>query len=122
MKIAISSFGKNLESDVDVRFGRCAFFLIVDVENKKIGKVKVIENLARTQMGGAGITAAETVANEKPDAIISSNFGPRAFSVFEQLRIKTYVGKGKIRDVIQEFIDGKLEEVTSATGPQFMGV
>jgi len=121
MKIAISSTGKTLESEVDTRFGRCPYFLIVEIENK-IKDFKAIENTATAQSGGAGITASEIVANEKPDAVITANLGPRAFSVFEQFGIKIYQGQGKIKKVIQEFIDGKLKEIVNATGPQHVGL
>jgi len=123
MKIAISSTGKTLKSDVDARFGRCSYFLIVKVDKKKkeIKDTKTIENTAKAQMGGAGITAAEIVANEKVDAVITTNLGPRAFSVFGQFGIKLYRGQGKIKDVVKDFIDGKLTELTDATGPQHMG-
>jgi len=122
MKIAISSTGKTLESNVDARFGRCSYFLIVEIKNKKIGNIKAIENIAKAQMGGAGITAGQIVANEKPDAVITINTGPRAFSVLSQLGIKIYQGKGKIKKIVQDFIDGKLKEVGDATGPQHMGI
>ena len=122
MKIAISSTGKDLESEVDARFGRCAYFLIVEIENKEIKNVKAIENTAKGQSGGAGISAAQIVANEKPDAIISSNFGPRAFSVFEQFEMASYQGEGKIKDVVQDFLDKKLKELSNATGPQHAGL
>ncbi|MCK4647471.1 NifB/NifX family molybdenum-iron cluster-binding protein [Candidatus Pacearchaeota archaeon] len=122
MKIAISSTGKTLEDNVDARFGRCAYFLIVEVENKEIKNVKAIGNTAAAQMGGAGITAGEIVANEKVDAVITTNLGPRAFSVFEQFKIEIYQGQGKIKDVVQDFIDGKLTEMTDATGPQHVGL
>ena len=122
MKIAISSTGKTLESDVDARFGRCNYFLIVEIENKKVKNVKAIENTAKEQMGGAGVTAGEIVANEKVDAIITKNLGPRAFSIFEQFGIKVYSGQGKIKDVVQDFIKGKSKELTNATGPQHIGL
>ncbi len=122
MKIAISSTGNNLESEVDARFGRCSYFLIVEIEDNKIKDFKAIENTAKAQMGGAGITAGEMVANQKVDAVITTNTGPRAFSVFEQLGIKVYRGEGKVKEVIQEFLDGKLEELTNATGPQHIGL
>ncbi len=122
MKIAISSTGKTLESEIDPRFGRCAYFLIVEIENKKIKNFKAIENTAKEQAGGAGITAAEIVANEKPDAVITTNLGPRASSVFSQFGIKTYQGQGKVKDAVQDFIDGKLKEITNATGPQHVGL
>ena len=122
MKIAISSTGKDLESEVDTRFGRCAYFLIVETKDKKVKNFKVIENTAKTQMGGAGITAGEIVANQKVDAVITVNTGPRAFSVFKQFKIKIYQGQGKIKKVIQEFIGGKLEELTDSNGPQHKGL
>ena len=122
MKIAISSTGNNLESEVDARFGRCSYFLIVEIENNEIKDFKAIENTAKAQMGGAGIIAGEIVAKQKVDAIITVNLGPRAFSVFEQFKIKTYQGEGKIKEVVQDFLDGNLKELTNANGPQHRGM
>lgn len=122
MKIAISSTGKTLENEVDARFGRCPYFLIVEIEDKKVKNVKAIENTAKEQMGGAGIAAGEIVSNEKVDAVIISNLGPRAFSVFEQFKIKVYSGEGRIETVVNNFIGGKLKELTDATGPQHVGL
>ena len=122
MKIAISSTGKDLENEVDARFGRCNYFLIVEIEENKIKDFKAIENTAKSQQGGAGIVAGEIVAKQKVDAIITVNLGPRAFSVFEQFKIKTYQGEGKIKEVVQEFLDKKLKELTNATGPQHEGL
>jgi len=122
MKIAISSIGKTMDSEVDARFGRCTYFLIVEIEDKQIKNVKAIENTAKAQMGGAGIIAGEIVANEKVDAVITTNLGPRAFSVFEQFGIKSYFGEGKIKDVVKDFIEGKSKELTDATGPQHAGL
>ena len=121
MKVAISSTGKGLESQVDARFGRCPYFVIVEIENKKIKSEKTIKNVAVTQFGGAGITAAQVVANEKVNALITVNIGPRALGVFQQLDIEIYKGSGKVKDVVQQFIDGKLKKITASTGPMFMG-
>jgi predicted Fe-Mo cluster-binding NifX family protein len=121
MKIAISSTGNKLESEVDSRFGRCSYFLIVEIKDNKIKDFKAIENTAKAQMGGAGITAGEIVAKQKVDVIITVNLGPRAFSVFEQFGIKIYQGEGKIKKVVKEFLNGKLKELTNATGPQHHG-
>ncbi|MFH1501247.1 MAG: NifB/NifX family molybdenum-iron cluster-binding protein [archaeon] len=121
MKIAISSTGKTLESEVDSRFGRCAYFLIVEIEDKKIKDFKAIENTAKAQMGGAGITAGEIVANEKVNAVITTNLGPRAFSVFGQFKIKIYSAQGKVKDAVKDLINGNLKEMSDASGPQHMG-
>ena len=122
MKIAISSTGKDLDSVVDARFGRCSYFLIVEIEENKIKDFKAIENTAKAQMGGAGIASSQIVANEKPDAVITVNTGPRAFQVLNQLNISIYRGNGKIKSVVRNFIEGKLKKISDATGPMHMGI
>jgi len=118
MKIAISSAGRGIESEIDVRFGRCPYFVIVEIENNKIKNEKTIENTAAQGMS-AGITAAQIVANEGVSAVITKNMGPRAYNVMQQLGIKVYIASGKIKEAVQKFIEGKLEEMKVATGPRF---
>lgn len=122
IKIAISSTGNDLESGVDSRFGRCPYFLIVEIEDGKIKEFKAIENTAAEQAGGAGITSAQIVANEEVKAVITTNVGPRAMGVFQQLEIEIYQGEGKIKEVIEKFLDEKLEKIENATGPMHRGL
>ncbi|MBU3941604.1 MAG: NifB/NifX family molybdenum-iron cluster-binding protein, partial [Nanoarchaeota archaeon] len=90
MRIAISSTGPGLDSQLSPLFGRCAFFVIVDIENSEIKNDKTIENKAVMQAGGAGIMAAQTIGNENVNAVISNAIGPRAFDVLQQLNIDVY--------------------------------
>ena len=122
MRIAVSATGKDLDSQVDARFGRCFNFLIVEIENGEIKDFKAIENTAATLGGGAGITAAQLVANEKVDAVITVNIGPRAFAVLQQLGIDIYQGVGKVRDVIKQFVEGKLSKLEAPSGPGGLGM
>jgi predicted Fe-Mo cluster-binding NifX family protein len=122
IKIAISSIENDLEGDMDASFGRCPYFLIVEIKEDKIKHVKAIENTAAAQAGGAGISAAQLVADQEVEAVITANIGPRAFDVFNQLDIKIYIAQGKVKDVIHEFIDGELEQIESPTGQQHMGM
>jgi len=112
MKIAISATGKTLDDNVDQRFGRCPYFVIVEIEDKKIKEVKAIENIAAAQSGKAGISAAQTIAEEEAEAVITGNLGPNASDVLEQFEIKAYQSSGKIKDAVNEFIEGKLNEIT----------
>ena len=59
MKICVTSMGDNLDSDVDPRFGRCKYFLIIDTDSMN---VKSVSNDSMMASGGAGIQAAQTVA------------------------------------------------------------
>ena len=111
MKIAISSRGKTLKDQVDPRFGRCNYFLFIEIDDKKIKNVEAIENNAKAQMGGAGITSAEIIGNRNVEAVITENLGPKAKEVFKQLEIKTYQAKGLVEDVVKSFIEGKLTEI-----------
>jgi predicted Fe-Mo cluster-binding NifX family protein len=122
MKVVVSSLGKGLESEVDSRFGRCPYFVVVNVDKGEIKSHEAIENTSVRQTIAAGINAAELVARMKPDAIITQNIGPRAFVVFEQLGIEIYQATGKIGHVVKEMAEGKLERIHSATGPGHSGM
>ncbi len=122
MNIVVSAAGPGLESQVDSRFGRCPYFILVEVEGKEIKSHKSIENASANQMGGAGMTAAQAVAEMKADAIITVNMGPRAFIVFKQLGMEVYHGTGTVKGVIEDFIAGKLKRVEQSTGPGHMGM
>jgi len=111
MKIAISSTGKNLDSNVSDVFGRSPYFIIVEIENKKIIKVEAIQNISVKQMGGVGISVAQMVAEKDATIVITGNVGPRAMDVLKQFNIEIYAGNGLIEEVLQEFIDGKLEKI-----------
>ena len=121
MRIAISAGGEGLESQIDVRFGRCPKYVIVEIEGKKIKSSRTIDNTAMMQGGGAGIAAAQLMGNEKVEAVITGNMGPNAFNVLNQLNIKVYQAAGIIKNIVQQFIDGKLTKLSAPTGPAFMG-
>ena len=111
MKIAISSTGKDLNSNVDEIFGRCSYFIIAEIKNKKTEKFEAIENISAKQMGGAGISAAQSVVEKDVKAVITGNIGPRALDVLNQFKIEIYIGSGLIKEVLQKFIEGKLKKI-----------
>lgn len=110
MKIAISSTGKNLTDNVSEIFARCPYFIIAEVENGKIQKTEVMENKIADQLGQAGISAAQQMAEKDVKTVITKNVGPRALDVLKQFNIEIYHGDGTIEKVLQEFIDGKLKK------------
>lgn len=121
MKIAVSSSGKDVNSQIDSRFGRCPYFVIVDIEDNKINGSEAIENTSAAQMGGAGVSAAQLIADKEVKAVITGNMGPRAFSVFEQLSIEVYQGTGTVKEAVEKFIKGELTRISGPTGPMLAG-
>jgi len=111
MKIAISSTGKDINSNVDIVFGRCPFFIIAEIADKKIVKIEAIKNISAEKLGGAGISAAQAVVEKGVKAVITGNVGPRALDVLRQFKVEIYNGSGSIKEALQKFIDGKLEKI-----------
>jgi predicted Fe-Mo cluster-binding NifX family protein len=121
MKIAISATGGDLESNVDLRFGRCAYFIIVETEGIEIKGHEAVQNTGDQATRGAGITAAQIVADKGVEAVITGNIGPNAFAVLSQTGINIFTGVGAIpvKDAVEKYLKGELEETTAPTGPGF---
>ena len=112
MKIAVSAQQTGLEAPVSPIFGRCPFFVLVEVEKDEIKLIKSMPNTAAQQLSAAGITAAQLIANEQVQVIITGSMGPRAFQVFNQLNIKVFGAiPGTVKDNVKAFIQGKLKEL-----------
>ncbi len=120
MKIAIPSTGKDEKSLIDSRFGRCAYFLIGE---SKDGKLKPIANEAVEASRGAGVSAAQLVADQKVKAVIGVNFGPRAFWVLSEAKVELYQAKPDmtVLEALAEFKAGKLKKLVNPTGPGWSG-
>ncbi|GAI00833.1 unnamed protein product [marine sediment metagenome] len=67
MKIAISSTGQDLTSQIDPRFGRSPYFIFIDPETMQF---EAIENPNVNAMGGAGIQTAQLIANKGVEVIL----------------------------------------------------
>ncbi len=111
MKVAASSNGKDLNSAVSDVFGRCGYFIIADIEGKKITKTEAVENVSAKQLGGVGIAAAQTVVEKGANALITGNVGPRALDVFRQFDIQVFKGSGPVKEALQKFLDNKLGRI-----------
>jgi len=111
MKIAISATGKDIESNVSDVFGRCPYFVIIEIEDGKIKETEAVKNESIDQMSGAGISTAQLIADKNVNAVITGSVGPRALDVLRQFNIEIYHCDGTIRAVLQEFIDGKLKKI-----------
>jgi predicted Fe-Mo cluster-binding NifX family protein len=113
VKVAITSEGDNLESSVDPRFGRCAYFIIIDSETEKI---EAISNPAADAMGGAGPQAAQTISDKGAVAVITGNVGPNAFQTLKAANIRIYQGaSGTVKETLAKYKSGELEELSNSS-------
>jgi len=101
MKIAITSTGDTLESTIDSRFGRCAFFAVYDTELKS---TEFVLNPGKEAQEGAGPAAVQFVAALKISKIISVEFGMKIKPLLESLHIEMITNKdstSKIANIIE---------------------
>ncbi len=113
MKICVTAAESGLDAQVDSRFGRCRFFTIVDPDTLLF---ESIENAGIAASGGAGIQAAQFIANKGVETVCTGNVGPNASMTLEAAGIKVIVGvSGTVREVVEAYKGGKLQP--PASGP-----
>jgi len=113
LKVAISAQGQNLESMVDLRFGRCTWFIVVNTDTGDYQAVSNNQNLNAAQ--GAGIQSAEKVSRYGVEAVITGHCGPKAFRTLNVAGVKIFTGAGgTVADTLENFKKGLLEEAKEA--------
>ncbi|MGD2111144.1 MAG: NifB/NifX family molybdenum-iron cluster-binding protein [Phycisphaerae bacterium] len=112
MKIAITAAGPTLDANLDPRFGRCPYFLIVDTDTMQC---EALENPNVALGQGAGVHSAQLLAGRKVQSVLTGNCGPNAHETLSAAGIKLVLGcSGVVRDAVERFTAGQL---TSADAP-----
>jgi predicted Fe-Mo cluster-binding NifX family protein len=110
MKIAITASGKTLNSQVDQRFGRAAYFIVLDPDTMDF---RVLDNEDVASAGGAGISSAKNVIDSGAEAVLTGNCGPNAERTLTAAGIKIYTGvSGQVSEAVELFKSGKLTKAT----------
>ncbi len=107
MRIAIPSKNADgLESEVEEHFGRARYYTIIEIENRKIKQVEVVEYPYETHNPG---DIPEFLHEHNVDTVISYGMGRRAQMFFRELGIETITGaSGKIGELINRFLSNTL--------------
>ncbi len=116
MKIAISAQGKDMDAEVDPRFGRAPYFIIVDTDTMEFKAVDNKQNLSLPQ--GAGIQAAMTVINKNVEVLLTGNCGPKAFATLKAANVDVITGvRGKVQDAVEKFKRGEYKASAAPSVP-----
>ena len=120
MKIAITSAGPTLDDQVDPRFGRCAYFVIVQTNDMSF---ETFDNESIALGSGAGIQSAQFVASKEVDAVITGNCGPKALQTLSAAKIEIFVRQsGTLRQVIERYNRGNIKSTDTPNVTDHFGM
>jgi predicted Fe-Mo cluster-binding NifX family protein len=109
-----------MDASVDPRFGRCQYFVFVDSETMEY---EAMPNPSIGASSGAGIQAAQTVADKGANVVITGQVGPNAIQTLGATNISVVTGaSGTISDAIEQYKSGGLQQSGSPTVPAYSGM
>ena len=119
MRIAITSTGKELESNLDPRFGRAAYILIFETDDMSF---EVFDNENAALGGGAGIQSAQLIAAKGAKALITGHCGPNAMQTLFAAGVQVYLGQvGTVQGLVDKYKNGQLTPTDEANASAHAG-
>ena len=117
MKIAIALEENSYNSLADRRFGRAAYFILI---NPETDNYEIIENEAKNEATGAGLKAVKTLINLGVNEIIAGEIGPKAAVLINEFEIPVYkMGElTKVSEILKNYKENKLEKYDLSPKPQ----
>jgi len=120
MKVAVSSNGNDLSAQASPVFGRCPYYIFVDTESMEF---EAVANPAISAPGGAGIQAAQFVANQGAKAVLTGNIGPNAFNVLQAAGVQVFtVAGGTVKEAVEAYKEGRLQAITGPSAGPYAGM
>lgn len=120
MKVALSANGRDLDAQIDPRFGRCAYFIIVDTDDMGF---EAFDNESIALGGGAGIQAAQFVVSKGAKIVITGQCGPNAVRTLSATDVELFTGQtGTVREAVGRYINGELRSSTDSDRSDFQGM
>jgi len=112
--------GNDINAQVEPRFGRCPYFIIIETETMD---VQAFDNKNIDLQSGAGIQTASFIASQGVEAILTGNCGPKAMQVLNEAGINVFTGQsGTIMEAVQRYKNNLLTSTITATVPEKQGV
>ncbi len=120
VKIAVSAMGSSLDAEVNPRFGRSRYFILVDHDTMQF---ETLDNTAALAREGAGVLTAQMINNKDIEAVLTGNCGPNAFQTLSAAGIKVVTGiSGTVKKAVQSYKSGKHHTATRANVPGRFGM
>lgn len=113
--IAIATASNDLNDTIQCCFGKCKYFIIVTIANGEIASTEILENANNTSPCKAGLITAQMLVDKNIDVVITREIGLKPLTLLKQHQVHIYYANNTIKSVIQNYIDGSLENVDITT-------
>ena len=101
-----------LESQMSMHFGRCPYYVLVDVEGETIKHVETVANPYFNQHTPGVVP--RFIHSQNANVMIAGGMGPRAIEIFQSLGIEVATGVGgQVENVLNAYLDGKVQGVVA---------
>jgi len=102
---------QGLQSEMSGHFGRCPYYVIVDIDGQEIKKVQVIDNPYFTNHVPGVVP--QFISSQKVNVMIAGGMGPRAIDMFNGFGIDVATGVGGVvENVLKAYLDGRVSGVS----------
>ncbi len=117
LRVAVpTSEYKGISSGVSQHFAKAPYFCVVEIVEKKVIAIESVENPGSTVDKKLSLLAVESlIAGKGIDAVVTTDIGRSAFSVFRSELVAVYelpAGTWNVESIIESFIQGKLKRIT----------
>jgi len=109
MLIAITALENSMQSEIDPRFGRAAYYMIVNTETDEVTAHDNSDGIGASN--GAGTGAAQTLSEYGVEALYTGSVGPKAADVLGKANIPYY-------ENITGTVQGVLDQLKAGAAPQ----
>jgi len=109
MRVAISADDSNgLDSVVSPHFGRCPYYVLVDLDGREVSRVSAVENPYYGHHQPGQVPAF--IQSQGGDVMLAGGMGQRAIGFFQQYGIQAVTGaSGTVRHALEQYLGGVLE-------------
>ena len=109
MRVAVSADDTNgLDSVVSPHFGRCPYYVFVDLEGQEVKQVSAEANPFYDQHAPGQVPTF--IRQQDVDVMLTGGMGMRAIGFFEQYGVQPVTGaSGTVRHALEQFLGGRLQ-------------
>jgi predicted Fe-Mo cluster-binding NifX family protein len=109
MRVAVSADdSKGLDSVVSPHFGRCPYYVLVDLEGGEVTEVSAVENPYYGQHQPGQVPGF--INSQGAQVMLAGGMGRRAISFFQEYGIQAATGaSGTVRHALEQYLGGALQ-------------